>query len=202
MNKEQMFNDNYKLIHTVIQQMGLYATKEADFDDYFQIGAFGLLKAIDTYDESKGAFSTMACKCIKNELGQHFKKRETLSNKANVTSVSYNIPFKGDEEVEVVNLFADENSMSAFGKIDSVDLHEAINTLNPREREFFEALYYDCVLGEEVRHRQYVTNKLGISVGEYKSLDRAVRKKIASHFGIKFDISKKQQSIDIDSLLG
>ena len=54
MNKDVMFNENSGLIWKAIKDMHLYATKDMELDDYYQIGSMGLLRAIDTYDTDKG----------------------------------------------------------------------------------------------------------------------------------------------------
>lgn len=45
-----------------------FISRAADFDDLFQNGCMGLIKAAKTYDEAKGTFSTYAVHCIQNEV--------------------------------------------------------------------------------------------------------------------------------------
>ena len=79
MNKETMFNENVKLVWKVVHGMKLYETKDMEIDDYFQIGAMGLLQAIEHYDESTGnQFSTYAIHCIANEIKRYFKDQNKL----------------------------------------------------------------------------------------------------------------------------
>ena len=47
-----MFENNKNLVWKVIKNMHIYATKDMELDDYFQIGCMGLLKAIDKLSQS------------------------------------------------------------------------------------------------------------------------------------------------------
>lgn len=68
--QNKMFEENQNLIYTTINTYvkcpGMYGLN--DYDDLFQIGAIGMCKAIENYDESKGAFSTYAIPIIRNHL--------------------------------------------------------------------------------------------------------------------------------------
>ena len=86
-----MFNENVKLVWKVVHGMKLYETKDMEIDDYFQIGAMGLIKAIDGFDESQGhKFSTYAVHCIANEIKQYFQDQEKNRLKMNNVATSYN----------------------------------------------------------------------------------------------------------------
>lgn len=112
MNKDVMFNENSGLIWKTIKDMHLYATKDMELDDYYQIGSMGLLRAIDTYDTNKGVqFSTYAVKCIKNEIGQYFQSQERDKRKMNSVTTSYNIETNvGDNKVEIIDCVVDFSS--------------------------------------------------------------------------------------------
>lgn len=64
--KEEFFRQNLSLVYHVA-----YKLKNLPFDDdeKISLGHLGLIKAFENYDEKSGwAFSTYACKCIKNEI--------------------------------------------------------------------------------------------------------------------------------------
>lgn len=68
---EVMFMEHEKLIYFVIERfiqnkdnLGILFSRE----DLYQIGAMGLVKAIKTYQEDKGAFSTYATNIIRNKI--------------------------------------------------------------------------------------------------------------------------------------
>lgn len=69
MNKEELFNENLKLVPYTMKNLLHLSINEFDFEDIMQEGYIGLWKAIQTFDESKGfEFSSYACSCIRNHL--------------------------------------------------------------------------------------------------------------------------------------
>ena len=67
--EEQIYNDNKNLIHSALKKFYKNDTKYLCYEDLFQEGSLGLLKAIRTYDENKNAtFSSYATTCIRNEI--------------------------------------------------------------------------------------------------------------------------------------
>lgn len=68
---------NMRYTATVVQT--LYRRKRIEsgcigFEDYVAIGIFGLMKAVETYDENKGAsFYTYSRRCITNEVLMHLR---------------------------------------------------------------------------------------------------------------------------------
>lgn len=121
--KEQMFLTNYGIVFFVMQRLGIPAFDE----DMFQIGSIGLLKAIDTFDASKGCFSTYAFLLVRNELLMEFRKSKKSVNAAfslddnvdigNGESVSYAemIPDGKDYEENVVNLMLAQQIFERLG---------------------------------------------------------------------------------------
>lgn len=64
--KEQLITENMPLIKSVIKR---YIGKNCEYDDLFQLGSMGLLKAINNFDESFNVrFSTYAVPMIAGEV--------------------------------------------------------------------------------------------------------------------------------------
>lgn len=66
-----MIEDNLKLVHYVLHKLNI----KQDYEDYFQIGCIGLIKAERAYKEEKGKFSSFAVNCIRNEINMTFRKK-------------------------------------------------------------------------------------------------------------------------------
>lgn len=65
-SKETLINENSPLIKSVIKK---YINKGIEFDDLYQLGSLGFLKAINNFDESFGVkFSTYAVPMIAGEI--------------------------------------------------------------------------------------------------------------------------------------
>ena len=205
MNKDVMFNENSGLIWKAIKDMHLYATKDMELDDYYQIGSMGLLRAIDTYDTDKGVqFSTYAVKCIKNEIGQYFQSQERDKRKMNTVTTSYNVETNvGDNKVEIIDCVVDLSSTEPFNEVCRTTLGEALKVLTEAEYEFFRVRYMEAELTDDITNkRTYTINKLGLkSVGEFKSIDRKVRIKLAKALGVNYDPRDKFVEGNVDKVL-
>ena len=205
MNKDVMFNENSGLIWKAIKDMHLYATKDMELDDYYQIGSMGLLRAIDTYDTNKGTqFSTYAVKCIKNEIGQYFQSQERDKRKMNTVTTSYNVETNvGDNKVEIIDCVVDFSSTEPFNEVCRATLGEALKVLTEAEYKFFRVRYMEAELTDDITNkRTYTINKLGLkSVGEFKSIDRKVRIKLAKALGVNYDPRDKFVEGNVDKIL-
>lgn len=70
-NRQQMIEENMGLVHSVAKR---FKGRGADYDDLFQSGCIGLIKAVDNFDESKGfQFSTYAVPVIMGEIKRIFR---------------------------------------------------------------------------------------------------------------------------------
>lgn len=85
-DRDKMITDNIGLVHAVANR---FRGRGADYDDLFQSGCVGLVKAVDNFDGSKGfAFSTYAVPVIMGEIRRIFrdggaiKVSRTLKEKA------------------------------------------------------------------------------------------------------------------------
>ena len=205
MNKDVMFNENSGLIWKAIKDMHLYATKDMELDDYYQIGSMGLLRAIDTYDANKGVqFSTYAVKCIKNEIGQYFQSQERDKRKMNTVTTSYNVETNvGDNKIEIIDCVVDFSSIEPFNDVCRTTLGEALKVLTEDEYEFFRVRYLEAELTDDITNkRTYTINKLGLkNVGEFKSIDRKVRIKLAKALGVNYDPRDKFVEGNVDKVL-
>lgn len=80
---------NIGLVHTVA---GRFTGRGVDYEDLFQIGCLGLIKAVDKFDESKGfAFSTYAVPVIMGEIRQFFRDDSTIKISRSIKDASRKI---------------------------------------------------------------------------------------------------------------
>lgn len=71
--QRKLAEDNMNLVYYTIGK--IYPTFIHD-EDIRQIGLLGLCKAAMKWTETKGAFSTFACQCIRNEIRLEFRNRQ------------------------------------------------------------------------------------------------------------------------------
>jgi RNA polymerase sporulation-specific sigma factor len=115
-----------------------------DIDDLISIGAIGLIKAITTFDHTKGIrLATYASKCIDNEILMYIRSRKKLVNE-----VSINEPIGVDREGNTIT-YDDIIGSDTDSVVDEVDLKEKIKllyanmkkVLKKREKEILELRY-------------------------------------------------------------
>jgi RNA polymerase sigma factor (sigma-70 family) len=90
------------LVRSVAQKYRNLCTASTDFDDLVQAGNIGLLKAIEDYDDSRGAFSTYAFHWIRDAI-----QCELYSNSRTVRIPRHVLRVKGSPK-DSVELDTDE----------------------------------------------------------------------------------------------
>lgn len=69
--RTKLIEHNLRLVSHIIKK---YYSKTNDTDDLISIGTIGLIKAIDSFDYTKGTrLATYASRCIENEILMHFR---------------------------------------------------------------------------------------------------------------------------------
>lgn len=69
--RDKMIEDNIGLVHSVAKR---FKGRGAEYEDLFQSGCIGLIKAVDNFDESMGyQFSTYAVPVIMGEIKRIFR---------------------------------------------------------------------------------------------------------------------------------
>jgi RNA polymerase sporulation-specific sigma factor len=70
-NRDKQVNDNIGLVHALAKR---FKGRGIEYDDLFQAGCVGLVKAIDAFDENRGfKFSTYAVPVILGEIKRLFR---------------------------------------------------------------------------------------------------------------------------------
>ncbi|MBQ9518200.1 MAG: sigma-70 family RNA polymerase sigma factor [Eubacterium sp.] len=70
-NREDYIVENIALVHSIAKR---FKGRGVEYDDLFQAGCLGLVKAVDNFDESRGfAFSTYAVPVIMGEIKRLFR---------------------------------------------------------------------------------------------------------------------------------
>ena len=83
MTRDEIILNNRGIVGYVIKKMGLIN----QFDELFDLGLIGLIKAADTWDKSKCTFMTYAYACVRNEIGMYMRKQkyQTISLETPIT---------------------------------------------------------------------------------------------------------------------
>ena len=134
-----LIEHNLRLVAHIVKK---YYTQTDEQEDLISIGTIGLIKAINSFDGSKGArLATYAARCIENELLMHFRAQKKLQGEVSLS--------------ESIDTDKDGNSlmlMDIVGVDDTMleDLQEKENCIRLRK------LVRSCLTEQEayiIRHR-------------------------------------------------
>lgn len=72
--RNTLIEHNLRLVAHIAKK---YQSPEEDLEDLISIGSFGLMKAVMTFDDSKGSkLATYSARCIENELLMYFRAKK------------------------------------------------------------------------------------------------------------------------------
>lgn len=149
--KEQMILSNHGIVFSVMKNLSIPLTDE----DMFQTGIIGLLKAINTFDTSKGyQFSTYAFPIVRNELLIAFRKSKRSVVAA--FSLDDNADIGNGESVPYAEMIADGKDYEE-NVVNSMLAQQIIESLGSREKHIFTMFFV------ENRTQSEISKALGIS---------------------------------------
>lgn len=112
-DRTKLVEDNLRLVHWVIRHK-MRVAKE-DYEDAYQDGCVGLVKAAQTFDETKGvAFTSYAVRCIWNEIRQ---LRRRMSCKVKHEELNSNA--KDDRSTDVETQVCIRDMLRRAGELDT-----------------------------------------------------------------------------------
>lgn len=156
-----LIEHNLRLVAHIVKK---YVQPDRESEDLLSTGTIGLIKAIDTFDDSKGIrLATYASRCIDNELLMLFR-----SGKKQSREVYLYDPIGTDKEGNVINLFdimesVDEDIVEKTEQLEKIEKLRGFveQVLNEREREIV-LMRYGLFGVKEITQRE-IAEKLGIS---------------------------------------
>lgn len=122
MSESEVMEDNQKLVHYIVHRYFTAYTHNNtcyDYDDIFQIGMEGLLKAHRTYKVNGGhKFSTYAFTVVRNEIRHYLKLAQNSRDPDK--SLNFLYTNKSGESYELSEILVDKNYKDSFNYIDMV----------------------------------------------------------------------------------
>ena len=157
--RQRLIEHNLRLVAHIIKK---HYAGARDQEDLVSIGTIGLIKAVDTFDGSKGPrLATSAARCIENEILMHFR-----TVKKTERDISLSEPIDTDSEghpLTLMDVLAQEDTMAeeleerlALGRLRQY-VHECLES---RERQIISLRYG---LGCAPLTQWQVAAQLGIS---------------------------------------
>lgn len=176
--RDQLIEHNLRLVAHIIKK---YYSSVRDQDDLISIGTIGLIKAVGTFDYTKGTrFATYASRCIENEILMHFR-----ATKKTAQDISISDPIDTDKEgnpLTLMDVIAEDDTIldDLDLKINSEKLYRYIQeALDDREREIIEWRY--GLVGDGLTQRE-VAKKLNISRSYVSRIEKKALAKLKRRF--------------------
>jgi len=178
--KKILIERNLRLVAHVAKK---YQGLDDDQDDLISIGTIGLIKAVSTFDNSKGnRLATYAARCIDNELLMMLRMKKKTSKE-----VSLHDPIGMDKEGNTISLedilVADTTDVveTLVLKNDVKKLYNIMNeALNDREKEVIQ-MRYGLLNTQEITQRELAA-KLGISRSYVSRIEKRALEKLKEYF--------------------
>jgi RNA polymerase sporulation-specific sigma factor len=175
--RNTLIERNLRLVAHIVKKYGTY---NGDSDDLISIGTIGLIKAISTFDQSKGTrLATYAARCIENEILMQIRSTKKIQNE-----VSLHDPIGVDREGNEITLI-DVIGSETESVIDEVELKIQVkrlynkmkSVLKNREKTVLE-LRYGLVNGASKTQRE-IAGMLGISRSYVSRIEKKAIKKLS-----------------------
>ncbi len=173
-----LIEHNLRLVAHIVKK---YQNITQEQDDLISIGTIGLIKAVGTFDHTKGArLATYASRCIENEILMFLR-----ANKKRAQDVSLSEPIDTDKDghpLSLLDVIADDDTLAEDLelKVNSEKLRRYLyEVLDDREREVIEWRY--GLKGDGMAQRE-VAKMLGISRSYVSRIEKKALEKLHERF--------------------
>lgn len=156
-DQTKLIEDNMKLVYFTVNK---YYPRHIADEDVIQVGMIGLINAAQMYDESKGAFSTYACKCIRNEINKEF-----MARKKQIPTLSLDYEYRGGEDSESFTLI---DTLLGDTDVTYVDLDSVSAQLNSMGKKVLDLSLAGLSSKE-------ISKELGITIRQVNFYSRQIR---------------------------
>ena len=169
--KEKLIQGNFPLIKSIIKN---YQNKGVEYDDLYQLGGVGFLKAINNFDEKfEVKFSTYAVPMIAGEIKRYLRDDGSIKVSRAIKALWLKIRSLIDERKKLGEAQPTIEEMAKLFEVDSADIVYAMDSAQS-------LVSLNAQLDENSNNSQSVIDKV---VGEDKSeqiLDRILLKEAIS----------------------
>ena len=178
--REILIERNLRLVAHIAKK---YQSTEEELDDLISIGTIGLIKAIQSYDDSKGSrLGTYAARCIDNELLMMLRGKKKVSREVSIYE-----PIGVDREGNEINLL-DVIECEQIDIVEKMEQSEHLKVmavlfeklLTKREKEIL-IMRYGLFGTNEITQRE-IGKKLGISRSYVSRIEKKALLKLYEGF--------------------
>lgn len=178
--RDLLIEHNLRLVVHVVKK---YITSGKEMDDLISIGTIGLIKAVESYNKSKGTrLATYAARCIENEVLMVLRSEKKLQNE-----VSLYEPIKNGKTGGDMTFFEilETDSEEVYGKVELKEDIEKLKSvigsvLDDRERQIINMRY--GLSGEKEWTQREIAEILNISRSYVSRIEKRAVEKLSEYF--------------------
>lgn len=162
--KRVLVERNLRLVAHIVKKYSSNYQNSKEMDDLISIGTIGLIKAIDSFDTSKGIrLATYAAKCIDNEILMFFRNSKKTKGEVFLQD-PIGVDKEGNEICLIDILSSDSDSVleTVENSLQVKELYKKISdVLSTREKEIIQMRY--GLLDGDIKTQREIAGILGIS---------------------------------------
>ncbi len=158
--RDRLIEHNLRLVAHIAKK---YYSITNEQDDLISIGTIGLIKAVGTFDYTKGTrFATYASRCIENEILMHFRNVKKTAGDVYINDTIDTD--KDGNSISLIDVIADETNIvdTIDLKLKSEQLHKSIKNLLTEREQMIVILRYG-LNGHRPMTQREVADRLKIS---------------------------------------
>lgn len=128
-DRNKMIEENIGLVHSIAKR---FKGRGEEYDDLYQAGCVGLIKAVDNFDESRGfRFSTYAVPVIMGEIRRLFRDGGAIKVSRSLKEKSVKVQAIREKFIKKELREPTVGELSKLCEIDTEELSEVLNVINP-----------------------------------------------------------------------
>jgi len=169
--KERLIEHNLRLVVYIAKK---FENTGIDFEDLISVGAIGLIKAIQSYDNNKNIkLATYASRCIENEILMQLRKSSKIKAEVSLEE-PLNCDSDGNELLLCDVLCFEEESVTKNLELSAEKqlLFQSLQKLQKRERDIMILRF--GLFGNEEKTQKEVADFLGISQSYISRIEKKI----------------------------
>ncbi len=177
--RNTLIERNLRLVAHIVKK---FESKNISQDDLISIGTIGLIKGIDSYNDSKKTkITTYAARCVENEILMYFRSNKKREGDVSLNdSIGYD---KDGNEISLIDVLKDNTNDFAdviHTKDNIKDLNTYLNLLNKREKEIIIKRY--GLLNQKEKTQKEIAGELHISRSYVSRIEKRALTKMLKEF--------------------
>ncbi len=124
LNREEFITENLPLVHSICRR---FSGRGVEYDDLYQAGCIGLIKAVDAFDVDRGfAFSTYAVPVIMGEVRRLFRDGGAVKVSRGVKELYLKVVKANEILQQSLNREPTISEIAEFLRVEANDVSEAL----------------------------------------------------------------------------